>query len=181
MVGIYKITSPSGSVYIGQSWDIKRRFTDYCKLYKVKGQRYLYNSFLKYGIENHIFEIVHELPKDVSQYVLDTYEILYISQYRDSVDIMNLREGGMGGKISEETKKLMSKSGKIKVFTEEHKLKISKSKKGQRYSEEMKRKISVLMIGNKRRLNKKHSEETKILLREKNLKYFDYGIAGNAI
>jgi hypothetical protein len=34
--GIYKITSPSGKVYIGQSVDIKRRFTTYKILNKSK-------------------------------------------------------------------------------------------------------------------------------------------------
>ena len=57
--GIYKITSPSGRVYIGQSEDIKRRKNEYKNLYnKIQSQTKLYHSFLKYGWEAHIFEII---------------------------------------------------------------------------------------------------------------------------
>lgn len=43
MIGIYKITSPSGKVYIGQSVNIERRFLDYKKSLK-NTQIKLYNS-----------------------------------------------------------------------------------------------------------------------------------------
>lgn len=57
--GIYKITSPSGKIYIGQSKNIARRFNTYKNsLYRVKNQIILYNSFLKYGAENHQFDII---------------------------------------------------------------------------------------------------------------------------
>ena len=58
--GIYKIKSPSGRVYIGQSKDIVyERFKRYKKL-RCKGQPILYRSLLKYGVENHTFEIIEE-------------------------------------------------------------------------------------------------------------------------
>ena len=57
MIGIYKITSPSNKVYIGQSINIKKRFNQY-KWSKAKQQPILHNSFLKYGVKNHVFEIV---------------------------------------------------------------------------------------------------------------------------
>lgn len=63
MIGIYKITSPSGRVYIGQSIDIERRFYTYRKMYEAK-QLILYRSFLKHGVENHIFEIIEECEVD---------------------------------------------------------------------------------------------------------------------
>ena len=56
MIGIYKITSPKGRVYIGQSIDILYRFKKY-KQMQCKGQVRLYNSFLKHNVENHLFEI----------------------------------------------------------------------------------------------------------------------------
>ena len=56
MVGIYKITSPSNKVYIGQSIDIEKRFSYYKRL-SCKQQSKVYNSILKYGYENHVFEI----------------------------------------------------------------------------------------------------------------------------
>lgn len=182
MIGIYKITSSSGKIYIGQSWAVNQRFKNYFKIYNVKGQTKLYNSFIKYGVENHKFEIVIELPCDISQEILDNYEIFVWKQFKEAgYEMLNIREPGKGGKLSEETKKKMSKSGKMKVFSEEHKRNISKAVKGRKCSEETKRKMSLLTLNNKRRVGKKHSEETKLKIREKNLKYFDYRIMGNAI
>lgn len=39
--GIYKITSPSGRVYVGQSVDIERRFAEYRRNGSAKKQRRL--------------------------------------------------------------------------------------------------------------------------------------------
>lgn len=57
MVGIYKIISPSGKIYIGQSVNITRRFKQYKRL-QCPQQTHLYNSFLKYGVNYHKFEVV---------------------------------------------------------------------------------------------------------------------------
>lgn len=59
MIGIYKITSPSGRVYIGQSVDIKSRFSHYKRL-DCKGQIKLFKSLKKYGCKAHIFEVIEE-------------------------------------------------------------------------------------------------------------------------
>ena len=61
MVGIYKITSPSGRIYIGQSKDLNRRERDYQKYIKdSNSQVKLLASINKYNWENHIFEIIEE-------------------------------------------------------------------------------------------------------------------------
>jgi len=112
--GIYKITNPKGKVYIGQSINIIKRFSSYKRLIKRSIGQKLYNSFLKYGVENHKFEIIHELPIDTEQCILDTYEILYISQFKEcGVEMLNLTNGGEGStgyKHNEESKKKMKKS-----------------------------------------------------------------------
>ena len=59
IVGIYKITNPKGRVYIGQSINIFKRFS-YYKMLQCKGQKKVYSSLVKYGYENHKFEIVTE-------------------------------------------------------------------------------------------------------------------------
>lgn len=56
--GIYKITSPTGKVYIGQSTDIKKRWAKYMQIKYVKGQPAIYRSFIKYGVEAHQFDII---------------------------------------------------------------------------------------------------------------------------
>ena len=71
MIGIYKITSPTGKVYIGQSINIENRFKSY-KWYKAKKQTLLNRSFLKYGVENHLFEILTECDK-TQLHKLETY------------------------------------------------------------------------------------------------------------
>ena len=59
MIGIYKITSPSRRIYIGQSVNINSRYIHYKNLH-CKTQIKLYNSIVKYGWENHKFEVIEE-------------------------------------------------------------------------------------------------------------------------
>lgn len=59
MIGIYKITSPSGKIYIGSSINLRVRFSTYKRL-SCKAQSKLYNSFVKHGVDNHILEIIEE-------------------------------------------------------------------------------------------------------------------------
>lgn len=69
----------------------------------------VYNSLNKYGFENHLFEVVHELPEDIEQKILDDYETFYWQQYKDcGVEMLNVKAPGYGGKHSEESKKKMS-------------------------------------------------------------------------
>ena len=56
MIGIYKITSPTNKVYIGSSNNIFNRWCSYKNL-KCLTQTKLYRSFLKHGVDNHVFEI----------------------------------------------------------------------------------------------------------------------------
>jgi group I intron endonuclease len=111
---IYKITSPSNKVYIGQSWDWISRKSKYKKL-KTSEQTYIHRSLLKYGYEAHKVEIVYELPEDVTQEILDNYEILYWQLHKDcGIEMMNIKFPGSHGKASEESKRKMSiaQSGK---------------------------------------------------------------------
>ena len=110
MVGIYKIISPSGKVYIGQSWDIERRWKGYIGKTPKGNTSKLEASFIKYGAENHFYELVHSLPEDIAQDTLDRYEQLYIDFYRDcNISLLNIREAGSRGKLSENTKEKISK------------------------------------------------------------------------
>lgn len=61
--GIYKITSPTGKVYIGQSKDIKNRWSSYITRECPK-QILLDRSFKKHGVHNHIFEVIEECEAD---------------------------------------------------------------------------------------------------------------------
>lgn len=61
--GIYKITSPTGKVYIGQSKDIKNRWSSY-RTRECPNQILLNRSFKKHGVYNHIFEIIEQCDAD---------------------------------------------------------------------------------------------------------------------
>lgn len=61
--GIYKITSPSKRIYIGQSVSIIDRWKTY-KNYDCKSQIKLFKSFKKYTVEEHIFEIIEQCPNN---------------------------------------------------------------------------------------------------------------------
>lgn len=113
MVVIYKITSPSNKVYIGQTWNFKRRMSEY-KALNIKRQVYLYNSFIKYGFDSHKFDVLYEFPKDISQEVIHRYELLYWQFYKDcGFEMLNLTTPGIGpGRMSPETKAKMSKLSK---------------------------------------------------------------------
>ena len=139
MVGIYKITSPSGKIYIGQSVNIERRFYKY-KIKDCKPQTKLYRSLNKYGVENHIFEIIEECEKSELN-IKERY-------YQDLHDVINkglncvLQElNGKSGKLSEETKLKISKNH-------------SKHFKGKKHSEYSKQQNRLKHLG------KKHSFET---------------------
>ncbi len=145
MTGIYKITSPSGKVYIGQSKDIESRW--YCHKKKSnKGFWHLQNSFNKYGSENHLFEVVHELPIDVEQSIINKYEHFYIQQHFDCGFKMLNMKGRYDalGSHSEETKIKISIKKTGSKISESAKL----SHKGKHpMSEENKKKKSEMMKG----------------------------------
>lgn len=170
---IYKITSPTNRVYIGQTWNINKRKREYKNL-DCKSQKFLYRSLVKYGFNKHTFEIMYELPEDVSQEVLDKYEIFYIYQYKSNKKIfksgigLNLTDGGGGSNGFKHTKAAKNKISKVhkgnkyrlgKCHTQETKDKISKSKIGKyvgelnpffgkRHSKETKEK---LLLSNRKR------------------------------
>lgn len=127
--GIYKITSPSGKVYIGQSVDIKRRFTSYKTLNKSKSQVKLYNSFVKYGVDKHIFEIIEECLVDF----LNEKERYWQEYY-------NVLEPSKGLNLC-----LTGTKDKKHLHSEETKLKMRESRKGYNHTKETIAKLSEMI------------------------------------
>ena len=193
--GIYKITSPSGRVYVGQSVDIYGRWNLYKRL-GCKRQIKLYNSLKKYGCDAHSFEIIEEcLPEQLNE--REIYRGNFYNVF-NSKNGLNLREcGGNHGKHSEETKqklrefrhseetkKMLSKILTGKKRTEETKQKLRElaqkgitGRRGMTNSKEHSQKIRESLLGSHHseetkqkirlaNLGKKHSEETKQKMRE---------------
>lgn len=89
--GIYKITSPTEKIYIGQSINIISRWAFY-KTLNCKHQSLLFYSLKKHGAKNHRFEIIHQCHKDE----LNKLERHYIKLYDtfNSKHGLNLDSGG---------------------------------------------------------------------------------------
>lgn len=159
MYAIYKITNPEGKIYVGSTVDLRKRFSAYRNL-DCKNQIKLYNSFVKYGVENHKFEVICTLCNGTS---LRTKELQYGLQYNvlDSHKGLNLllpKEGELGGH-SEETRQRISEAKKGtqagadnpfygKTHSEETRKLISENGKGRKGSELQKKVVTELAKGN---------------------------------
>ena len=62
--GIYRITSPTGKIYIGQSINVEQRFYFYRKGKNYKTQTRLKHSIEKHGIDKHLFEVIQTCPAE---------------------------------------------------------------------------------------------------------------------
>jgi len=131
MVGIYKITSPTGRVYIGQSTNIEGRWSGYHKL-RAKGQVKLYNSLVKYGPENHKYEVLLECEEDS----LNREERYY-------QELFNTLQDGLNCRLT----KTQDKSGKTLPFTEEHKTKLKQARANVIFTDERRKRMSESMLG----------------------------------
>ena len=136
MIGIYKITSPSGRVYIGQSRDIEKRFKQYYRN-GCKRQIRLTRSFDKYGIESHTFEIIEECEFNEmnirERYYQDLYDVIDIHQ---GMNCFLVRTEEKPYVMTEESRLKRSAVHKGKVVSQETKDKMSKAHKGKVHSPE---------------------------------------------
>ena len=133
---IYKLTSPSGKIYIGQTQCMYKRFIDYRK---PRATKYLKNAILKYGLENIEVEI---LERNVPLDKLDEREQFYFDTLQPFGDI--------GYNICKE----------------------ASTTRGRKRPKEERDKISKIAKTRIGELNgfygKTHTEETKVLIGEKN-------------
>jgi len=144
MIGVYKIESPSGKIYVGSSLNIFNRFKKYKSL-NCKSQTRLYNSLVKYGVNNHFFSILIECDKEE----LYEYEHLY-SNYYNVLGSKGLNCVIVGYKEiksirSKETIEKHRKAITGRFLTEEQKI----SKRNYRHTTLAKQKISAAMSNRK--------------------------------
>lgn len=191
IIGIYKITSPSCKIYIGQSVNILKRFNDYrTDKTKYSSQTKLVNSINKYGVSNHKFEIIEECIEEElnlrERYWQEFYDVLNCG-----LNCVLTKTTDKSGKMSEETKLKISKSNTGKIRSEDVKKLMSLNHKkpflgkkgklchlfGRKVSEETKKKLSIAHKGklhNKEsklkmsisKIGRSLSEETKLKMRE---------------
>lgn len=146
--GIYKITSPTGKIYIGQSVNINKRLLSY-KNNDCNAQPRIYRSINKYGWKNHDFEIICECNKNE----LDILEKQYIKEYNsfNTPHGLNLTEGGDSTK-----------------FTNESIEKIRKSKLGVKRSLGFREKLSIMKKGKIPHINCRHKPSIYVIYNNKN-------------
>lgn len=147
IVGIYKITSPSNKIYIGQSIHLENRERDYKCLF-CKSQRKIYHSILKYGWQAHKFEIIEKCEIELLN-DLEIYFIVFFDTF-NTPHGLNLTTGGNEKHfISEETRQKMSDANKGKIgywkgktMSEDHKRKLADGSRGRIKSPETIKKLS---------------------------------------
>ena len=145
IIGIYKVTSPLNKIYIGQSIDVYKRFKQYKKL-ECKRQKKIYNSLLKYGAINHIFEIIEECSIDYinerERYWQEFYDVLS----KNGLNLQLVNFNNVKQVHSQETKDKISKANKDRVYCDEYLEHIRKIRKGPKLTH---RKKYILINPNK--------------------------------
>lgn len=115
-IGIYRMISPSGKIYIGQSIDIHNRKGHYKNLNVHSMGNKIKNSLKKYGFDAHSFDIIQECPiNELNQWEAH-WKIYYLAQNNGNWSKMlfcELYDKG-GGPRSEKTKHRISEVWKNK-------------------------------------------------------------------
>jgi len=146
MTGIYLIQSPTEKIYIGQAIDIEKRWETY-KKYECKGQIHLYNSFKKYGVENHSFHIAYECEEKDLNKEERFYQDVFDVTGKNGLNCKLTKTDDRSGSLSDETKRKISKSHKGKIVSEVTKLKMSEANKGKILSDVTREKMSKTRKG----------------------------------
>ena len=106
VMGIYKITSPSGKVYIGQSKNCYNRWRSHIqKTFNGASPEYeypLYRSFRKYGVENFTFEVLEIIENEAELNDAETNWILEYNSCENGYNQLRAGETTPFGKFGEE-------------------------------------------------------------------------------
>src|SRR5436190_3412409 len=93
---IYKITSPTNKLYVGKTYDLRKRINCHKHCAKKGSNIILHNSIRKYGWENHVLEVIEEVPDEQ----LNEREMFWIAELKtycyDYPGQMNMTKGGEG-------------------------------------------------------------------------------------
>lgn len=168
MIGIYKITSKSGKIYIGQSVNIYNRFRQYYNG-RVQNQTRLKNSFKKHGINNHFFEIIEECSLELLNERERHWQDFYNVIGKNGLNCVLTSTKDKKHIVSKETKEKLRKLNLGKKTSEQTKEKIRNIRLGSKMSKESSIKKRNAMLGEKNHFfGKKHSKETIEIIKYKN-------------
>ena len=152
---IYKYTSPSNKVYIGQTIHERARYMIHKR---AEGDTKFHRAIKKYGFENFTYEVIFTIYNEDRKRIkekLDFMERYYIRKYDSFKNGYNMTLGGDGGagtKRTEEFKKMMSdkmrENNPAWNMTDEWKQHIGESQKGKVISDKQKQLTSERMKNN---------------------------------
>lgn len=94
---IYKITNPTGRLYVGKTYNLAARIASHkCCAKKTTKAIILYNSIRKYGWDAHVLEVLEDVPDDQ----LNVREMFWIAELKtycyENPNGMNMTKGGDG-------------------------------------------------------------------------------------
>jgi group I intron endonuclease len=93
---IYKITSPTSKVYVGKTYDLRKRINAHKCASKKGVSHILHNSVRKYGWDAHVLEIIETIEDDK----LNERETFWIEELKtycyENESGMNMTKGGDG-------------------------------------------------------------------------------------
>lgn len=185
---IYKITSPNGKVYIGQTVNLQSRFNSYKRAdERLAKQRKIYTSIKKYSWDNHMFEVLYCCNSASLNEKERHYQELFDS-VENGLNCRYTEVMGKSGHLSEETKKLLSdtmkgrhvgadnpmfgkdwREGKTQEELDQHKINISNAQKGRFLGDKNP------MYGKEGAMKGKfHTQETKDIMSSAKKEYFKH-------
>lgn len=159
---IYKATNKiNGKSYIGHDSNWPNRYNHHKHKSKKSGKYHFQRALYKHGFENFDWEVICQSLD--GEYLLNVMEPYFIEQYDTFNNGYNMTKGGeglLGKQFSKETReKLRQARFKQPPRSKETREKISKSTVGKRKGEKN------AFFG------KKHTEETKLKMRQSRLAY----------
>ena len=175
-IGIYKIENLVNSkVYIGQTKEnFQRRY--WLHRWQLRNgthdNSYLQRAWNKYGEENFKFEVIEILPKEE----IDDREKFWIKKYKDLGICYSIQDGGQPEKIGElspETRKRIGELNRQRLLgsklSEETKKKMSRSRKGKHQN----RKTNVLTLEQAKEIKQRlvNGEKSTQIAKELNVPY----------
>lgn len=140
---IYKITSPTDNVYIGQTSNYRKRMNAYRSL-NCKDQPAVYNSLKKYGFEKHSIEIIESNIPEMCLNITETAYIMIYNSYLNGLNSTPFGGSNRGWKMSEKQKEHLRKLRTGSKLSQETRDKISEANKGRIVSMETRNKISII-------------------------------------
>jgi group I intron endonuclease len=97
--GVYKLISPTGKIYIGQSSNIHRRMIEHKYRSKNKNLK-LYSSIRKHGFDNHLLEVLFLSEDSYEKNRMESFYIKYYDSMQNGLNHMDTYTytGGFSGK-----------------------------------------------------------------------------------